>query len=193
MPDENKMQVFKDTNMTIFKSCILCKHGEVPPSNDWGICKHPGHFYTHARHGRLPGPAHSSMGCNDHEMLNPASRKMVELGPYLELIPMHDDKVEEVGAEEVEVDGKKGGSEEIKEILKKEASKDVLQRFEDQPEETKPVNMHFNGSPKPDPVVVEFVPEDEKSEQETVDDVSDEDTGVSKLDEMGAADTEPDH
>ena len=101
MPDTNKLKVFEQTRMTIFKSCILCRYGEIPNSA-WGYCKHPDHFYTHGKHGRVPGVSHASMGCNDFEFMNEHSREMVELGPYLRLLPLQDDVVEVVGGVEDE-------------------------------------------------------------------------------------------
>lgn len=99
MPDKNKMKVFAQTGMTIFKSCILCRFGESP-NNAWGYCKHPDHFFTHATHGRVPGVSHASMGCDDFEPMNEHSREMTELAPYLKLLPFHDDNLECVGVEE---------------------------------------------------------------------------------------------
>jgi len=100
MPDKNKIKVFQSTGMKIFKSCVLCKHGEIPGNVWWGYCKHPEHFFTHARHGRMPGVAHAAMGCDDFELLNKHTREMVELGVYSELIPYYDEEVEMVGVEE---------------------------------------------------------------------------------------------
>ena len=106
MPDKNKMAVFKQTNMTIFKTCTLCRHGEIPSNTTWGYCKHPGHFYDHLRHRqRLPGVSHASMGCDDFELMHEASREMVELGPYFDLLPIADDNIEEVGVEEFDEHG----------------------------------------------------------------------------------------
>jgi len=99
MPDENKMKIFSDTRMTIFKSCPICRHGEISGGN-WGYCKHPNHFFTHAKHGRVPGVSHVAMGCDDFEMMNQSSREMAELGPYLDLLPLHYEDIEEVGVEE---------------------------------------------------------------------------------------------
>lgn len=103
MPDKNKMSVFKKTSMTVFKTCTLCKHGEIPSNTTWGYCKHPDHFYTHLRHNqRLPGVSHASMGCDDFEMMHEASRNMVELGPYLKLLPIQEKSAEKVGVETIE-------------------------------------------------------------------------------------------
>jgi outer membrane biosynthesis protein TonB len=66
------------------------------------------------------------MGCEDFRIRNPNTREMTELGPYLELIPIHDIMVEEVGVEEVD---------EIEEFLS--------------PEQETIVDMHFKGSPEP--------------------------------------------
>lgn len=103
MPDKNKMAVFKQTNMTIFKTCTLCKHGEIPSNATWGYCTHPDHFYYHLRHRqRLPGVSHAAMGCDDFEIMHKASQNMAELGPYLELLPNQENNVEEVGVEKVD-------------------------------------------------------------------------------------------
>jgi hypothetical protein len=99
MPDKNKVKVFQETGMKIFKSCILCRHGEIP-GNAWGYCKNQSHFFTHAKHGRMPGVAHASMGCDDFAMMGQHTREMTELGVYTSLIPYHDEEVEVVGVEE---------------------------------------------------------------------------------------------
>ena len=100
MPDPNKLKVFEQTKMTLFKGCVLCKHGEIPANTTWGYCKHTGHFYTHGKHGRLPGSSHAAMGCDDFQMKHVTHRDMIELGPYLELVPVYDAAVEEVGVEQ---------------------------------------------------------------------------------------------
>jgi len=100
MPDKNKVKIFQETGMKIFKSCTLCRYGEIPNNNSWGYCKNKSHFFTHAKHGRMPGVAHAAMGCDDFELQNEHSRAMVELGVYSELIPYYDEEVEMVGVEE---------------------------------------------------------------------------------------------
>ena len=103
MPDKNKMAVFKQTNMTIYKTCTLCKHGEISSNAAWGYCNHPGHSYDHLRHKqRLPGVSHASMGCDDFELMHEASREMVELGPYFELLPIADDNIEDIGVKKID-------------------------------------------------------------------------------------------
>jgi len=119
MPDKNKMKVFKRTNMTIFETCTLCKHGEIPSNATWGYCKHPGHFYDNLRHKqRLPGVAHAAMGCDDFELMHKASREMAELGPYLKLLPIHEAVVEEVGVEEEKSVDENIDYEKLAELLK---------------------------------------------------------------------------
>ena len=44
------------------------------------------------------------MGCDDFESMNEHSREMVELAPYLKLLPLHDDNLVQVGVEEDEGD-----------------------------------------------------------------------------------------
>lgn len=169
MPDENKLKVFARTNMTLFKSCVLCRHGETPANSEWGYCKHPNHFYTHGRHGRLPGTSHASMGCEDFAMKNKNLRQMVELGPYIELVPFSDAKVEQVGVEEVDGDN---GSQKPAEMhfdgnpIDDDDSQTIdvhidLDGAVDGPVDNpvdKPVEMHFDGNPIDKKPVQEHTP-----------------------------------
>ena len=146
MPDKNKLEVFKKTNMILFKGCVLCKHGEIPANTTWGYCKHPNHFYDHSRHGRLPGASHAAMGCDDFVMKSVTHRDMIELGPYLKLVPLHDAKIKEVGVEEVDVETKFRAM--LNDLLKQNVSKDGVWQLVGESEDKRIVEIRFKGSPK---------------------------------------------
>ncbi len=84
MPDESKFAALQAAGYRIPGTCLLCKHSNFAPTQQWGTCNR--HLYGHGKHTGAPrGCSIVSAGsCPDFVV---CSEKTLGLGAHSEFLP----------------------------------------------------------------------------------------------------------